>query len=276
MRRQTQGSMLCPSCNKLISVAAERCPYCGAARPGLWGFGPALARAFGRWDPVSLIPPVCIGLYVLALALDPRAILGGGGGMFGLLSPSSRSLALLGSTHTIDLLTGRWWTMLTAIYLHGGILHILFNLLWVRSLAPEVERGFGPARFFVIWSFAGAFGFFVSNVIPGPGSVGASGSIFGLLAALIVYGRVVGASMMTRQIWQYAIILGLMGFLLPGVDNLAHIGGFVGGWVAASLFRGSVGRPVGRGVTLLALGFAVLTVLGFVLNLGGALVRLFS
>jgi hypothetical protein len=79
MQRQTQGSMLCPSCGKLIGVSSERCPFCGATRPGLWGFGPFVARILGGLDPVRLIPPLCIGLYVLALAVDPGAVLRGGG-----------------------------------------------------------------------------------------------------------------------------------------------------------------------------------------------------
>jgi len=118
----------------------------------------------------------------------------------------------------------------------------------------------------VIWSFAGAFGFFLSDLLPGPGSVGASGSIFGLMAALIVYGRLTGASLMTRQIWQWAIILGIMGFLIPGIDNLAHAGGFAGGWIAATLYRSGLGRPPGPRTTLIALALMIVTALSFVLS----------
>ena len=274
--RKTQGSMLCPSCGKLISVSSEECPYCGARNPSLWGYGPALAGAARKLDPVSAIPVVCIVLYLLALAIDPGAIFRMSGSILGFLSPSGKALFLLGSTSPLDLRHGRPWTILTAIYLHGSALHILFNVMWIRNLGPEVQRAFGPARFFVIWTFAGAFGFLVSNVLPGPGSVGASGSIFGLMAALIVYGRTIGASLLTRQIWQWALILGVMGFLLPGVDNLAHVGGFAGGWIAATLYRSSVNRHEGRGTSLLALLLLAATVASFGLNLvtGIALLRL--
>lgn len=264
--RQTEGSMLCPSCRKLISVSAPQCPHCGAARPGMFGYGPAISRFLGGLDPVRAIPLVCIALYVIALAIDPRAIFRGGVSPFGFLAPSSKALFLLGSTQPLDLRFGRYWTMLSAIYLHGSILHILFNVLWIRSLAPEVQRAFGPARFFVIWTLSGAFGFFVSNLLPGPGSVGASGSIFGLMGALIVYGRVIGASLLTRQIWQWAILLAVLGFILPGVDNLAHIGGFAGGWIAATLYRGSLGTPTGPRTAILALLLTGLTALSFLLS----------
>jgi hypothetical protein len=59
-----------------------------------------------------------------------------------------------------------------------------------------------------------------------------------------------------------------MGFLLPGVDNLAHIGGFAGGWVAATAMRRGIGRREGRAVTLAALVLLLLTVLGFAINFG--------
>ena len=62
--------MLCPSCRQLISVSAPACPHCGAARPGLFGYGPALSRLLGELDPVRVIPIVCIVLYVIALAME--------------------------------------------------------------------------------------------------------------------------------------------------------------------------------------------------------------
>jgi rhomboid protease GluP len=271
MLRQTQGAMLCPSCRKLISVSVERCPFCGAARPGLWGYGPGIHRFFGRIDPVSVITTACIGLYVVALAMEPRAVFRAGGSVFGLLSPDPNALRFLGSTASFDLLTGRWWTVLTAIYLHGGVLHILFNLMWARSLGTELQRAFGPWRFFIIWSLSGALGFLLSDLVPGPPSVGASGSLFGLMAGMIVYGRAVGASMVTRQIWTYAIVLGLMGFIFPGVDNFAHVGGFAGGWITATVLRPSIGRPEGRGARLLGVLLMALTLAGFVANVGTGL-----
>jgi rhomboid protease GluP len=244
----------------------------------MWGFGPALSRVFaGRFDPVTVIPIVCLGLYVLALALDPRGIFSSSGSIFGILSPTWGALRLLGLTHPFDLWTGQYWTLLSAIYLHGGVLHILFNLMWIRNLAPEVQRAFGPARFLLIWTISGAVGFFASNLLKGGpqsaaallggGSVGASGAIFGLMGALIVYGRAIGATLLTRQIWQWAIILVVLGFLLPRVDNLAHIGGFVGGWMAATFFRGSIGKPDGPRLTLAALAAVALTVLSFALSI---------
>jgi rhomboid protease GluP len=264
--RQTEGAIICPHCGKLISVSEERCPFCGAWRPGMFGYAPALKRLFGqRLDVIPLITTVCIVLYVVALALQPEAILRPSG-VFSLLSPGTRALYQLGMTGGVAWQQGWWWTLLTAIYLHGGILHIFFNVMWIRNLGPPVAEVFGPARGFVIFSLAGAIGFAISNVASGAPSVGASGSIFGLLAALIVHARKSGSSMMTAQLWQWAIIMFAMGFLLSGVNNWAHAGGFLGGWLSAQFLGSLDDRRESPAIQFAALGFLVLTAVGFVLS----------
>jgi len=262
--------MVCPSCRTLISTEETRCPYCGAYRPNLWGLGPVLNRFFGNQvDVLTLIPTACIALYVLSLLLDLRAALNVGGGLFSLLSPGQAPLLALGMTVSLPGYQAPWWTVLTAVYLHGSLLHILFNVLWIRQLGPQVGEIYGPARYFIIFTAGGAFGFILSNALSGAPTIGASGAIFGLLAALIVYGRQKGgmAAMMTRQVWQWAIILFLFGFMMSGVNNWAHLGGFIGGWIASRILVIRADWHEGRMVTLVALGLLVLTALGFVLTL---------
>ncbi len=258
--------MICPSCGKLIGVGEERCPFCGAWRPGLYGYTPVLQRLFGRrLDIVRLIVIACISLYVISLAIQPQAIFRGGG-IFNLLSPGQFALYELGMTSRIALREGWWWTLLTAIYLHGGLLHIFFNLMWIRNLGPAVNEVYGPARGFVLFSLSGAVGFLVSDLVSPVPSIGASGSIFGLLAALIVYGRRVGHSLLTRQLWQWAIITFAMGFLMTGVNNWAHAGGFASGWVVAESMRFSEEKRESPAVQVLALALLVVTALGFALS----------
>jgi rhomboid protease GluP len=265
MARQVQGSIICPNCGRLISVSEERCPFCGAWRPGLFGYTPVLQRLFGqRLDLIRLIVTVCIVLYVVALALQPEAIFRMRG-LFSLLSPGSRALYQLGMTGGVAWQERWWWTLLTAIYLHGGLLHIFFNMMWIRSLGPAVNEAYGPARAFVLFSVAGAFGFLVSNLVSRAPSIGASGSIFGLLAALIVYNRKRG-SVLTAQLWQWAIILFAFGFFMSGVNNWAHAGGFVGGWLTAQSMRFDDERREGPGMQVLALALLALTAVGFVLS----------
>ncbi len=266
MVRQTSGAMICPNCNKLIGVSEERCPFCGAWRPGMFGYAPALQKLFGgSFDFPHLVTIACIALYVVALALQPDALLHPPS-LFAILSPGTRALYQLGMTGGVAWRYHWWWTVLTAIYLHGGLLHIFFNLMWVRDLGPAVVRVFGSARGFVIFTLAGAAGFLVSNVATGSPSIGASGSIFGLLAALIVYGRRRGGSALTMQLYQWAIIVFVMGFVLPNVNNWAHAGGFAGGWVTAEAMAFSDERRESFAVQLVALLLLAATLVGFVLS----------
>ena len=264
--RQTSGSMICPRCGKLISISEQKCPFCGAWNPSLYGFGPGIQRFIGRrLDLTSVIVGACVVLYVTALALQPEAILHPAG-FLDILAPGSRALYQLGMTGGLAWSQHWWWTLLTAIYLHGSLLHIFFNVMWIRNLGPAVVEFWGPARAFIIFNVSGIVGFLVSNVVTGHPSIGASGAIFGYLAALIVYGRRVGHSTLTAQVWQWAIIVFVMGFVMSSVNNWAHAGGFAGGWIVSTAMRTSPERREGRAAIFLGAVFALLTVAGVALS----------
>ncbi|MCE2448936.1 MAG: rhomboid family intramembrane serine protease, partial [Candidatus Latescibacteria bacterium] len=145
-----------------------------------------------------LITVFCGVLYLLALALDPSAIFQTQG-LMQILSPSIQASFKLGVTGTVPIFAYKfWWTPITAIYLHGGLLHIFFNMMWVRQLGPVVEELFGPFRLFAIFTIAGITGFIASTLAGHELTLGASGSIFGLLAAAIAYGRRAGSQLFTR------------------------------------------------------------------------------
>lgn len=273
--RKNIGAIICPNCGKLISANAEECIHCGMKNPNLWGLAPFLRKIFG--GQVSLIPIIsiiCIGLYVISLLLDPSALFRPRG-FLGILSPSGHSLQRLGMTGVFAMSKGEWWTLITAIYLHGGILHILFNVLWIRQLGPIVEDLFGTSRTILLFTISGVVGFLFSNyafIISKhffiPFTIGASGSIFGLLGALVYYGRHRGGAFGTavyRQTGQWAIVLFVLGFLMPGINNFAHGGGFIGGYVTATLLGFSEVKRETRTHHLLALGTGLLTVLAFLL-----------
>ena len=260
--RQAQGSIVCAQCNQLVGINEETCPFCGAWRPGLFGWAPVLRSLIGsRLDQITLIVGVTVTLYVLALLLQPEAIMEGSG-FLSILSPGGRALYQLGMTGGVAWELGWWWTLLTAIYLHGGLLHIFFNVMWIRNLGPVASDVYGPARAFVLFNISGAAGFLVSNTMSGAPTIGASGAIFGLLAALIVYGQKRGQSMLTQQLWQWAIILGIFGFVMPSVNNWAHGGGFVGGWLAAQFMGFSDEHRESTGILLTSLALIVLTAIG--------------
>lgn len=240
-KRQTTGSVVCRSCGKLVAVSDDRCWACGAVRPGLWGFAPLLRRLEQDLSFVQLVTFGCVGLYVATLLIDAGAVRMGG--PLSMLSPSPRSLFLFGASGALPVFGyGQWWTVLSAAWLHGGLLHILFNMLWVRQLAPVAGHLYGAGRTVIIYTAGSVVGFSLSSfagaflppILGGAGlTIGASAPIFGLLAALVHYGRRGGSSVIGQQAWGWAVMLFVFGFMMPGVDNWAHLGGFVGGYAAA-------------------------------------------
>lgn len=228
-----------------------------------------MGRLVGRLGFGRIVTLVCVALYLASLALDPRAA-AQPRGLFGILSPGARALDVLGMTGAHAWAEGRWWTLVTAIYLHGGLLHLLFNLLWIHQLAPAVEETFGRARLVVIFTASGVAGYALSNAAGVGFSVGASGAVFGLLGALVYYGRARGGWFgvaVFRQYGQWAVLLLVLGFFMPGVNNLAHLGGFGGGYLAG-LALGHAERDAERGVHgLLAAGALGLTAVAFGLAL---------
>jgi rhomboid protease GluP len=238
LKRQTEGSVICTSCGVLVGVNDDTCYNCGRRNPGLWGYAPALRRLGQDLGFVPLVMGGTITLYVLSLLLSGTSIQG-------FLAPSTQVLFLLGASGALPVFEyGRWWTVLTAGWLHAGVLHVLFNVMWIRQLAPAVADLYGAGRMVIIYTVAGVAGFAVSSVLgiylPGVPiiggaafSVGASAPIFGLLGALFHYGRRTGSSHARDAGLQYAIFLGVFGLIFPGVDNWAHAGGFAGGFLAS-------------------------------------------
>ncbi len=273
--RRTSGPSLCPSCGKLNSVDAAVCFYCGRRNPALWGFGPGIGRLLGELNFVRIVMGVCIAAYILSLLLDMRTAVRVRG-PFDLLAPSGTALNTLGMTGAYAWALGRWWTLFTAIYLHGSLLHILFNLLWINQLAPAVEGLYGRSRLILIFTGAGVLGFVVSNWVGIPFTIGASGSIFGLLGAMVHYGRSRGGTfglMVFRQYGQWALVLFILGFLMAGVNNFAHAGGFLGGYLTAmALGHGDHQRERGAH-QLAATACILLTALSFVLALWTGFMR---
>jgi len=234
MAARRRGAILCPFCGRLTNADATVCLVCGHKHPGRWAFLARLRSLYGRHGLTGAVTIACIALYVVSLVFDPAAAIRPRG-RFELFEPSGRALLALGATGYDLWAAGHWWTVLTAIYLHGGILHILFNVLWIRQLGPAVEELYGPGRFFVIFTVSGALGFVVSDTIGIPFTVGASGSIFGLLGAMVAYGRKRGGTFGTlvlKQYGQWALLLFILGFFMRSVNNYAHAGGFLGGFLA--------------------------------------------
>jgi membrane associated rhomboid family serine protease len=277
MFRQKTGSVVCASCGSLVGVRDEKCYSCGRRNPGLWGFGPVLRRFGNDLGFISLVIYGSAVLYtatlVVSLALGENIM---GGSLFSLLGPGSRSLFLFGASGAIPVFVyDRWWTILSAGWLHGGALHIIFNIMWVRNLGPAVGDLYGAARMIIIYTIGGACGFLLSSfagayIPPIPFlrgaqlTIGASAPIFGLLGALVYYGRRGGSSMVRSEAMSYAVTLFVFGLIMPGggVDNFAHAGGFGGGYLAGMwldpLKRERMDHFIGAAICLGATALSIL------------------
>jgi rhomboid protease GluP len=238
-QRQRSGSVLCPSCGRLVGVSDKECPYCGRRNPGMWGLTSWLRRLGRDMGFVDAVIGGCVLIYLLMLVADPQGIQMGG--LFSLLGPSTLSLLRFGASGVVPVfLLHRWWTPLSAGWLHGGLLHIGFNLYWVRFLAPAIAELYGPSRMVIIYSVSSIAGFLLSSSVGLVGlggrlTVGASAPILGLIGALVYYGRRSGSRAIGAQAWSFAITTLVFGFLMRGIDNYAHIGGFAGGFLAGKI-----------------------------------------
>src|SRR5882672_5032163 len=269
MFRKTTGTILCPSCGRLTSAQASQCLVCGRRNPGMWGFAGPLRALFGRRSFTNLVTVACVALYVASLLLDPRSALAVRG-PFDAFSPSADALEALGAAGTEPWRLGRWWTIFTGIYLHGGMLHILFNVLWIRQLGPAVEEIYGPARLVVIFTVSGAVGFLVSNAFGYRFTIGASGAVFGLLGAIVAFGGKRGGTfgaMVLRQYGYMALLMFVLSYFMPAVNNAAHAGGFAGGLLAGFALSLAERRRETALDWVLAAGCIAVTLAGFALSL---------
>jgi rhomboid protease GluP len=248
-RRQRTGSVICTSCGVLVGVDDDRCYNCNRRNPGLWGWAPALRSLGQDLGFVPFVMGTCVVVYGLMFVFSQGQV--GTGGLFSLFSPSQEALFLFGASGSIPVFAaGRWWTVLSAGWLHGGLLHIFLNMMALRQLAPAAADLYGPGRMTIIYVAGSIAGFALSSitaalipplviiprllVISGSQfTVGSSASIAGLIRAILAYGHRSGSGMARTYAMQYVVMLVIMGFLFPAIDNFAHAGGFAGGYLMA-------------------------------------------
>ncbi len=148
---------------------------------------------------------------------------------------------------------GEWWRLFTAMFLHFGVLHLLLNCWALWDAGQLVERMYGQARFLAIYLISGLSGNLVSLVFQGNLAVsgGASGAIFGIFGALLTFLWRERTAITTREFrWLFWGALGfaiatiVMGFIVPGIDNAAHVGGFIAGVLISIMLAKSITLPV--------------------------------
>ncbi len=227
------SGLLCPGCRKLVSADERRCPHCGLSNPGARWRHTAAARLMG--DGGRLLQAIIVVnavMYVFTLIMGGRG-LGVSTNPLSLLAPDTQGLLLLGATGTLPI-DGyqRWWTLISASYLHGGLLHIVFNMLALRQIGALVIELYGTHRMLMIYTISGVGGFLLSYLAGVRFTIGASAAVCGLIGAALFYGKSRGGPFgqaVYRQVGGWAIGIILFGLVVPGINNWAHGGGMAAG-----------------------------------------------
>ncbi|MBI2816922.1 MAG: rhomboid family intramembrane serine protease [Acidobacteria bacterium] len=230
----TYKQKMCPACRALVDRNDRVCPFCGentsaAPRGGATRVVSRVVPEQARYTTAIL--SINLVLYGLSLAASARR---GGFDLNSLLGGiDPLTLVKLGAKYGPLIVDGDWWRFLTPIFLHGGIIHLAFNSIVLFDLGPAVEQIYGSHKYIVLYLLTGAAGFAVSFLWnPYSVSIGASGAVFGLIGAMIGYGQrhrsSFGESVKSMYV-RWAIYGLIYGFIVPGVDNSAHLGGLGAG-----------------------------------------------
>ncbi len=227
---------------------------------------------YERWQGRSPLEafPVSIGLLgacaVFFIATD-LAFPGGKG----------EGIKTWGMNMQVGFARGEFWRPLTAMFLHGGLLHIALNMYGFWQLCPALEANIGSARFAAIYFGAGLVGSFASLLIE-PASLGASGAICGVMATYLRFERVRLGSFRAvlrdpvgSQFLIWLVINIALGFSIARVSNAGHIGGIIGGWaVSAAVIPALSGHERGRLSSRPSLPKCIAVVLGLAVLCGAA------
>src|ERR1700683_4915643 len=214
---------MCPNCRAFVTTSDKVCPYCQA---------PLGARAVERRNPGDILGgliPHARFTTVMILLINTALFIA---------QYVSPEITTAGQSVPAVLMEGQWWRLVTAGFLHSGILHILMNSWVLFDLGAEVETFYGTSRLIVFYFVSTVTGFAASSHIGGGHfSVGSSAGIFGLIGAMLAFGFTDRSSlgMQVKSLYTRWVIYGLVLSFIPGVDFWAHVGGFSGGFIAGWL-----------------------------------------
>jgi rhomboid protease GluP len=233
-RHLRSSQKICRKCGALAGAGDKRCAVCGARLPS--AAGQFLYRAFGLIMPG--VSPVTAALTALiGLSFIVQVTSSGG---TALLSPGLESLVRAGAMETRLVAAGEWWRLLTCVFVHIGIIHILFNLYALLSVSSFLEAEIGSARHFSLFVLSGLGGSAASFLLHARVvSAGASGAIFGLIGFAIAYFRREGSAR-GRDIRAFMVRWALYAFvfgLFVRADNFAHAGGFAAGYLLGQVME---------------------------------------
>lgn len=227
---------LCPACGTLVGTTARRCHECGTSLTfSLTAAGKSLGELLGGEAPVTRVFLV-INVLMFGVSLLATARAAGTLNLFGGIS--GQVLFRLGANLPGDIFSGEAWRLVTAMFLHGGLIHIGFNMMVLLDFGPNLEQVYGSPRYLFLYVTTGVASFVVSSLM-GHFSVGASGALMGLAGLMIAITTQRGGAamrMLRGRLLMWVGSIFVIGFMLPGVDNAAHLGGLAAGFGLGKLF----------------------------------------
>jgi membrane associated rhomboid family serine protease len=245
---------LCPACGTLVGITATRCHECGAnLRFSLAALSKGLSGFFGGQAPATTAILIT-NIVMFAITLLVGFARGQGQGFSILFSVSDEALIRLGMGipfggvnlsggpgNPLIHLDFNWYRLVTATYLHGGLIHIGFNMMVLLDVGPVVEEVYGSARYFFLYTVCGLSGSLLSASFSGGSSVGASGAILGLVGVLIaITYRRSGAQIqqLRGRLISWVVTIFAIGLFFRGLrtDNWGHFGGLAAGFLLGRFF----------------------------------------
>ena len=169
----------------------------------------------------KIIMAICILLYILSVVI--------------VYNNGASVLLNIGNNNYVDIQKGEVYRLILSVFLHVNIFHLLCNMYALYIIGTQLETFIGKFKYLLVFLISAIVGNLLSCVVSNNASVGASGAIFGLLGAILYFGyhyRLYLGSVIRTQIIPVIIINLLLGFMWPGIDNAAHIGGLVGGYLS--------------------------------------------
>jgi membrane associated rhomboid family serine protease len=223
---------ICTSCATQAAVGL-RCPDCAGGRRPATATPPAPAAQLASGLPVATLALVALNVLVFLGELAQGITISGTGGS---------GIAADWGLRAHEVANGDWWRIVTASFVHAGLLHLAFNMYALWWLGSALERYIGPTRMVaiyfasVLWGSAGAL-----LLSPNALTVGASGGVFGLMAAFLVLERQQRGTFVASGVAGVLVINLVITFALPGISIGGHLGGILGG-AAAGLVLSWFGR----------------------------------
>jgi rhomboid protease GluP len=162
---------------------------------------------------------------------------GGLSGLFNFGAINGGVLERFGASLPLPYNLAQPWRFVMAVFLHGSILHIFFNMWVLMDIGPQIEELYGSARYFFIYIVTGIGGYVLSSTT-GHMSVGGSGALLGLIGVLLAVTtsrKSAGMQMLRNQMIRWLVYIAVWGLLFPGIDNYAHAGGLISGFVLGKI-----------------------------------------